>query len=444
MVLASTDRGQLALLGGTPAITLDQRAATRWPVIDEEAIAAVAALLSKGQTSMAPVVEALEAEFAAYHGRRFALTTNNGTAALHCACFALGLGPGDEVIVPADTHYSTATSVLHVGAVPIFADLHPATMTLDPVDVERRITSRTKAITVMHSGGMPCDMDGIMDVARRHHLRVIEDASHAHGATYRGRKVGSFGDIAAFSLQSSKLCPAGEGGIVITDDADLWQRATALGHYERLGGQLTYATGAEPAVAQDHRYRRFQDTAFGFKYRISPLHAAIARVSLQKLDERNRLRNANMDRLLHALADVPGLTPPRVPDHIQRVYWESPRIDYDPAELGGLPIERFVAALQAEGARVRGGPGAQTRRALHLVPLFTERAHWALQHPANAETLARDPYRRGTLPVTENPPPSRLRVPIFPHPAADLLDQYVAAFHKAAAGASQLLAVLPS
>jgi dTDP-4-amino-4,6-dideoxygalactose transaminase len=154
--------------------------------------------------------------------------------------------------------------VLNVGAVPIFADLDPVTMTLDPADVARRITARTKAITVMHGGGMPCDMDGIMGVARRNNLRVIEDASHAHGATYRSRKVGSFGDIAAFSMQASKLCPAGEGGIVITDDAELWQRATALGHYERLGGRLTYATGAEPGVAHDHRYQRFHDTACGF------------------------------------------------------------------------------------------------------------------------------------------------------------------------------------
>jgi hypothetical protein len=151
-----------------------------------------------------------------------------------------------------------------------------------------------------------------------------------------------------------------------------------------------------------------------------------------------------MDTLLSALADIPGLTPPRVHDYIERVYWESPRIDYDAGALGGLPVERFVAALQAEGARVRGGPGAQTRRGLHLVPLFTERAHWALRHPANAESLARDPYRRGTLPVTENPPRSRLRVPVFPNPAAELLAQYVAAFHKVAAGAPQLLEAPPS
>jgi dTDP-4-amino-4,6-dideoxygalactose transaminase len=165
----------------------------------------------------------------------------------------------------------------------------------------------------------------------------------------------------------------------------------------------------------------------------------VARVSLRRLDERNGRRNAAMEHLLRALADLPGLSPPRIPAHIQRVYWESPRVDYDPAEFGGLPVERFVAALQAEGARVRGGAGAQTRRALHLTPLFTERAHWAFHHPANAETMARDPHRPGTLPVTESPPASRLRLPVLPNASPELLAQYVAAFHKVARGAAALL-----
>src|SRR5687767_12796929 len=226
---------QLAILGGQPAITLDQTEAARWPLIEAEETAAVQEVLASGELSTSPVARQLEAEFAAYHGVRYALSANNGTAALHAAFFALGVGPGDEVISPAATYWATAVPVLNCGAIPVFADVDPETLCIDPSDVERRISPRTKAIVVMHAGGMPCEMDALLEIARRHGLRVVEDASHAHGALYKGRKVGTFGDVAAFSLQTSKLCPAGEGGILLTDDEAILRRATALGHYERLG-----------------------------------------------------------------------------------------------------------------------------------------------------------------------------------------------------------------
>ena len=158
----------------------------------------------------------------------------------------------------------------------------------------------------MHSGGMPCEMDALLELARRHGLRVVEDASHAHGATYKGRKVGTFGDVAAFSLQTSKLCPAGEGGVLLTDDDALLRRATALGHYERLGRDEGPSGGRE-ADAEEDEYARFRHTSFGYKYRISPLNAALGRVSLAKLDERNRRRNAGIEHLLDGLSEVPGL-----------------------------------------------------------------------------------------------------------------------------------------
>ena len=206
-------------------------------------------MLASGDWSTSPVAEQLEAEFAAYHGVRFALSTNNGTAALHAAFFALGLGPGDEVISPSATYWATAMPVLSCGAIPVFADVDPETLCLDPADVERRLTPRTRAVVVMHSGGMPCDMDALLDIARRHRLKLVEDASHAHGATYRGRKVGTFGDVAAFSLQTSKLCPAGEGGVLLTDDAAVFRRATALGHYERLGRKVDPREDPDPRPA---------------------------------------------------------------------------------------------------------------------------------------------------------------------------------------------------
>jgi dTDP-4-amino-4,6-dideoxygalactose transaminase len=430
---------QLALLGGPPAITADQTEAARWPLVEAEEQAAVQEVLASGDWSTSPVARLLEEEFAAYHGARYALSTNNGTAALHGAFFALGLGPGDEVICPSATYWATAVPVLNCGAIPVFADVDPETLGLDPADVARRVTPRTKAVVVMHSGGMPCEMDALLDVARRHGLRVVEDASHAHGATYKGRKAGTFGDVAAFSLQTSKLCPAGEGGVLLTDDAAILRRATALGHYERLGRGPREAAGREGDEAGEDEYARFRHTSFGYKYRISPLNAAVGRVSLAKLDERNRRRNAGIERLLEGLSEVPGLTPPAIPDYVQRVYYGQARVRYDAAELGGLPVERFVEALRAEGARVSGGTQLRHRGGLHTQPLFLERAHWAFQHPANAESVARARYGVGALPVTDNPPRDRISLPNFPRPTPELLEQYVAAFHKVARNAVRLL-----
>jgi dTDP-4-amino-4,6-dideoxygalactose transaminase len=429
---------RLALRGGPPAVTADQTEALRWPIVEQEELAAVQEVLAGGEWSLAPAAGALEEEFAAYHGVRYALSTNNGTAALHAAFFALGLGPGDEVIAPSATYWATAMPVLNVGAIPVFADVDPVTLCLDPADVERKITPRTRAVVAMHSGGLPCEMDALLDVARRHGLRVVEDASHAHGARYRGRRIGTLGDVAAFSLQTSKLCPAGEGGVLLTDDPALLRRATALGHYERLGrGGAPGAAGAADEYADE--YARFRETAFGYKYRISPLHAALGRVSLAKLDARNGARNAGVEGLFAALEEVPGLVPLRPPRDVERVYLSTAHLRYDPAELGGLPVERFVQALQAEGARVRGGTALRHRGGLHTQPLFVERAHWAFAHPANAASVAQVRYGEGTLPVTEHPPADRIGVPAFPRPTAELLAQYAAAFQKVARHAGELL-----
>jgi dTDP-4-amino-4,6-dideoxygalactose transaminase len=424
MSIAAT--GRLALQGGAPAITLDQTEALRWPVVEQEEIQAVTEVVTSGQWSLSPVTTAFEQEFAAYHGVRYALAHNNGTAALHAAFFALGLGPGDEVIAPSATYWATAMPVLAVGAVPVFADVEPESMNIDPADVARKISPRTRAVVAMHGGGMPCAMDAILELARQHRLKVVEDASHAHGASYRGRNVGTLGDVAAFSLQTSKLCPSGEGGVLITDQQDLFERAVLLGHYERIGQLPTEG------------YRRFEHTGYGFKYRISPFAAALGRVALAKLDERNRRRNENIRYVVERLAELPGLRPQAIPAYVERVYYSQPWLHYDATALDGLPIERFVEAVRAEGARVRGGTELRHRGGLHTQPYFVEQAHPAFRHPANAEMLARVRYGPGTLPVTEHPPRQRISLPTFPRAGRELLDQYVTAFRKVVEHAGDL------
>ena len=186
----------------------------RWPILTDADRAAVARVLDRGVLSGAgaPEAKALEAEFAAVVGRRFCLATNSGTSALHIALAAAGVGPGDEVIVPALSFIATAQAVLHQGAIPLFADVEPDTYNIDTADAARRATSRTRAIVPVHLHGLPADMDAIGALARHHGLTVVEDAAQAHGATYKGRAAGTLGAMAAFSLNSTKNLPAGRAG----------------------------------------------------------------------------------------------------------------------------------------------------------------------------------------------------------------------------------------
>lgn len=418
---------RLALFGGRPAVSIDQTEAARWPIVEQEELDAVAEVVRSGEWSLHEIADELAREFASYIGVRYALPHNNGTSALHACTFALGLGPGDEVVVPSATYWATAMPVLSVGAVPIFADVDPVFLNIDPADVERRITPRTRAVVVCHRAGMPCDMDAFTDVARRRGLKLIEDASQAHGATFRGRKVGSFGDVAGFSMQTSKLMPAGEGGIFATNERAYYDRAVLLGHYERLKD------------VDDGEVQRFAHTGFGFKYRISPLNAALGRVSLSKLDQRNARRNRGMSYLYAQLGEVPGIAAPAVPDHVERVYYGPAYVLYQPQRLGGLPVERFVEALRAEGATCDSGVQLRHRGGLHTQPMFVERRHWAFDHPANAESMRRVRYGPGELPVTESPPVDRITLPQLPRPTQELLDQYVEAFRKVAVHAGELL-----
>lgn len=422
--MTTTDK--LALHGGAPAITADQTEASRWPIVGQREMDAVAEATRSGGWSDNETAISLEEQWAAYIGVRYALAHNNGTSSLHACSFALGLGPGDEAICPANTFWATAMPVLSVGAIPVFADVDPVFLNLDPEDAERKITSRTKAIVVCHRGGMPCDMDSFMDLASRYGLKLIEDASHAHGATYRGKKVGSFGDVAGFSMQTSKLMPSGEGGLFVTNEREYLDRAVLLGHYERISG------------VDDEEARQLQHTGFGFKHRISPLNAALGEASLAQLDERNEARNSGIRYLREQLAEVPGVVSPVIPDRFGPVHYLPAFVLYEPSQLGGLPVDRFVEALKAEGAQVESGTSVRHRGGIHAQPMFTERKHWAFEHPANADSMRNVQYGQGQLPVTDDPPMNRLDLPLLPRPTTELLDQYIEAFRKVAVNAASL------
>ncbi len=277
-----------------------------WPVITDLDKAAVMAVLERGVLSgpMAPEVTGLEREFAEYLGVKYCLATNSGTAALHMALASLGIGPGDEVIVPAFTFVATAMAVLQQGAKPVFVDIEMQSYGLDPAGVKTAITPQTKAIIPVHLHGMPCDINAIWEIARAHDIAVIEDACQAHGATYHGQKVGTFGRLAAFSLQSSKNLACGEGGLLVTNDEGCYQRAAAF----RMFGeniQLADKAAYDPNRPLDLK-RSYDSVGIGYMYRMQELSAALARTQLKGLEAWNAcgLRNARI--LNEGLKGIPG------------------------------------------------------------------------------------------------------------------------------------------
>lgn len=403
-------RERRAIDGGRPAVTLDQADANRWPILTAEDEQAVLKVIRDGDLSTHQVTRDLEEDYRRYFGAKHALAHCNGTAALLASFFAIGLKPGDEVIVPSATWWASVVPMMWLGAIPVFAETETSRLGLDPEDVERRITPRTRAIVVVHLWGMPSRMTEILDIARRYGLRVIEDASHAHGAKWRGRLCGTLGDIGVFSLQGHKLAPAGEGGILLTDDDGLMERATLLGDVVRIWELPTAA-------------RRFAATSFGVKTRMSPLNAAIARVQIKHLDERNARRNANLQYLSDALEEL-GFDTLRSPPHVQRVYFEF-LVRVDPSRAG-MPVDSLLAALQAEGCQVQ-----HPRYPLvHQQPFFTEGAFAeVLRLPP---TVSMPIYRPDALPRTQAANEQLIRLPTFPNASRELLDQYILAWRKVA------------
>lgn len=386
----------LALNGGPKAITLNQEKALQWPVLTEEDEQAVLGVMRRNETSLSDEPLKLEKEFAEYLGAEYALAEINGTSALYAALFVLGIGQGDEVICPSYTYWASAMPAATLGAKVIFCEVYPDSLDLDVEDFKRKITSKTKAVIPVHLWGVPCEMDEIITIAKKNNIAVIEDACHAHGAEYKGRKTGTIGDFGIFSFQASKNLPGGEGGMLITNNRDYLYKATALGHYRRA---------AELPV----EYSKYQHTCLGFKHRMSPLHAAITRVQLKTLDKKNLIRKNNIEKLLKALEELPGFHIYWPPSHIKRVYYENDIVYRE--EETGVSIEVLIKMLKAEGAIVR----RDRYPLLHQQPYFVERG-------SNPEDL----------PVTREINEQIIALPSFPGDDGSLVDQYIDAFVKIA------------
>lgn len=324
----------LALHGGDPVVppgTIEER----WPLVTDDDVEAVAATLRSGKLSWInnTAVPALERAWAEYVGTQYCIAVNSGTAAIHAAVAAAGVEPGDEVLVPALTFLASASAVIHHQGLPVFVDVDPRTYTLDPAELEAKITGRTRAVIAVHLHGLAADMDPILEIARRHGIKVIEDVAQAPGATYKGRKAGALGDMAAFSIMAGKNLPtAGEGGLFTTDDPELRDRADMIKMF-----------GERIRPDEEREYNAF---TMGWNYRFSPILAAFAHSQLERLDGYTARVQAGARHLAAEMAKIPGLVPPFVPEDRVHVYHHF-RFRVDPQAAGvDLPAGRFRKALQ--------------------------------------------------------------------------------------------------
>jgi len=423
---------KLAVHGGEPVVA--QGTVRPWPHVTDADREAVLEVMRDGVMDRQREIQfrALSEEWAAYMGVAHAIPCNSGTAALHMGVVGVGVEPGDEVICPAFTYWATAAAVLHHNGIPVFVDVEPRTWTMDPAQIETRITSHTRAIMPVHIHGMPADMDSILAVARKHDLAVIEDVAQAHGARYKGRLCGAIGDAAGFSLQASKLLTTGShGGIFTTDDDVIHKRAAML---EYLGEIVL--------PGREGREQKYNAYGLGWMYRGDTFGQAFARSQLRRLDENNARRIENCGLLTQLLSGVPGVETPWVPDDRTCVFYTYV-LNISPEPLG-LEIEAPVfrqkveIALRAEGVPV----GRWQRMAVPAQDVFQARVGygkgcpWCCPHAGDVE------YNVADYPVTNRFVATNLYVNgIWPPNGPDLIRAFAEAVIKVMSQPDAVLAI---
>lgn len=363
----------LAHFGGTK--TIDKKFG--WPIFDESEVNAVAEIVKSGawgNPNCDGQVLEFEKKFASFCGTKYALSCANGSVALRLALIACGVKPGDEVIVPPYTFIATASIVVEANCVPVFVDIEPDTYNMDPVAVEKAITPSTKAIIPVHFAGQACNMDALSEIAKKHNLRIIEDACHAHGGEYKGKKLGSIGDAGCFSFQSSKNLNSGEGGMVVTNDDYLAAMMDSLRNVGRIKGGQWY---------EHHN--------LGCNYRITQLQVALLSEQFKKLEEQTKKRNENGLYLNALFENIAGISP-LTRGHGETLHTYHIYIfRYDKKYFNNLPKREFAEMLAAEGVPAfMGYP-----EPLYKQPVFQQKNFMCYAIPDNVD------YNNVHCPVTE-------------------------------------------
>lgn len=321
-----------------------------WPVHEEDEVEAVCGVLKSGCTNYWTGLQGreFEKEFASFIGTGFAVALMNGTVALEAALYALGVGPGDEVITSCRTFIASASCIVMRGATPILADVDEETQNLTVESIAACITPRTKAIIVVHLAGWPADMEAILALARKHHLRVIEDCAQAHGAQFKGRYVGSWGDVAAFSFCQDKIITTGgEGGMVVTNDEELWQKMWAFKDHGK-NFMKVYHQKHPPGF-------RWLHDSFGTNWRMTEIQAAIGRVQLKKLPHWLEIRKRNAAILTQCFENQVGLRVTKPPKELIHAYYKY-YVFLEVAQLkAGWNRDRIMQEVNARGVPCYSG-----------------------------------------------------------------------------------------
>ncbi len=329
--MSTRQTNRLAIDGGQAVRTTPFPA---WPIAGEREEQLLLEVLHSGNWGAlsGDKVDTFAAQFAAFQGAKYGVCVPNGTMALELALRAVGVQPGDEVITTSYTFIATASAALGLGAKPVFVDIDPDTCNIDPAKIEAAITKKTKAILPVHIGGQPADLDGVREVAARHGIPVVEDAAQAWGAAWNGQPVGALGALGTFSFQASKNLTAGEGGIVLTNDDELYERCWSLHNVGRVRDGAWY-----------------QHEILGWNFRMPEWCGAVLIAQLERLPAQMPVREAAARYLDEILTDIPGITPlttdPRVTRHARHLYLAR----YDSAAFGGRSRTEFLNALRAEG-----------------------------------------------------------------------------------------------
>jgi dTDP-4-amino-4,6-dideoxygalactose transaminase len=350
----------LAINGGTPVVNPDN-AKFIWPIITERTRAAVLKQLEESVSiyNRSGIIKSFEDKFASYHNLPYALLSNSGTNAIWGIYEGLGLGPDDEVILPTYTFFATATPLLQTGATPVFTDCG-SDGNIEASKIEAKITAKTKAVMITHMWGKPCDMESIVNLCQKKGVMLLEDCSHAHGATFKGKKVGTFGDAAAWSLQGQKLLTGGEGGIMLTKHQEIYYRAQLLGHYNKRCKQ---------EIPSEHPLSEYALTGWGIKNRSHPLAIAIANEQFEHLDAWIQQKQIFAQEITELLKQYPFLTTPKYAD--TQPSWYAYVFQFDSKRANGVSIEQFYRALQAEGLVEVDRPLSTSP--IHGLKLFTQR-----------------------------------------------------------------------
>ncbi|MCP4644314.1 MAG: DegT/DnrJ/EryC1/StrS family aminotransferase [bacterium] len=391
----------------------------KWQQIGDEEVAVAADMTARNEVSGGtPVVREFEQQWREWIGSTHCVSVINGTSALYSAYFGLGVGPGDEVICPVNTWICTISPALLLGARPVFCDIDPDTLMADPADVEAKITDKTACIVPVHLWGNVCDLDALMGIGEKHGIPIVEDCSHAHGAKYKGKMCGSIGDVGCWSLQGSKPVSAGEGGMLVTDNVDAFERACLVGQVNRIEG-IDLVTP---------KYQEHQPLGLGMKFRAHPLGIGIAKAQFAKLDALNQRRAAYIEEVEAGLADIPGLRPIKVHDGAERAGFYGFPVIHD-ADAMGKSNADYAAALDEHGLTVQRAPYPN----LHTLPLFAKGFDiFTRNRGPLCESEGYTGYRPGDFPNAELAAERTLFLPRLSDPVPDAATMVLDTLRKAA------------